>query len=197
MSTLTDFRQSSLLRLHATDPITRQGVCVALCDYWLSTIKADHHQSAEERLDRLGDVFPQIMSHQIRYANLRAQHGRNNARRTVGRDVGLQYDTDKTIVTRRLVGLQGIRDRITRDLACPGVGATWSMRFATGGGHAIAGFYSARQTYKQIQLVIHLFDPNIGEYIGHTGELDDMLRHLMTRFSMYAGVTSLHRATEG
>ncbi len=42
MATLTPFDQSNLL-VGVADPRVRDGICVALCDYWLALMKANTH----------------------------------------------------------------------------------------------------------------------------------------------------------
>ncbi len=197
MFALEPFSQGSLLRRYPTDPITQGGVCVALCDYWLSLIKADYAVPAADRLRQLQHNFPVVIRHQRHYANLRAQHGREEGRRKLGQKLGLDYDPDKTLVERRFVRMEGIRKKIAADIGVVGTGATWTLRFADGSGHAISGFCGIAGQEPILTMRLHLFDPNIGEYGGQLSELDDMLQDLFTRFPFYQSIVALHRATEG
>ena len=52
MATLTPFDQSNLL-VGVADPRVRDGICVALCDYWLALIKANTTRTPRERITEL------------------------------------------------------------------------------------------------------------------------------------------------
>jgi hypothetical protein len=78
-----------------------------------------------------------------------------------------------------------------------GVGATWTLRFFDGTGHAIAGFYGMFSPTGNIHHPrLFLFDPNIGEYRGDLSDLDAMLRDLLTRFPIYLTVVEVRRTTD-
>jgi hypothetical protein len=196
MITLTPFSQGALLRDAATDPITRQGVCVALCDYWLTLIKRNYNASPSDRLRQLQTSLSDIIKHQQRYAHLRAQHGREEARRQVGDRLGLDYN-DQTMIMKAPNGMSGIRQKLAADIHFPGAAATWSLRFANGHGHAIAGFCGISGKQPIVKFRLHVFDPNIGEYIGELQELDEILRDLLNKFPKYSTVEGVHRTTEG
>ncbi len=196
MITLDPFSQGRILQaMPLTDAVTRNGICVALCDYWLALIKMDPNESPSSRLQQLVQYFPQAMNHQRQYSVVRAQHGRNEGRRMVGGQVGLDYN-EQTTLMRAMVGMRGIREKLAADISRIGAASTWSLRFMGGGGHAIAGFcgLSGQQPYMKMRL--HVFDPNIGEYTGELRELDTILNDLLTRFPLYQTVTDVHRTSE-
>ena len=198
MITLTRFSQERQLQLQAiVDRDTRNGVCVGLCDYWLSQIKGAPEMPPAERLQLLRDNFARPMNHQRYYANLRAQHGREQARRQVGNQLGLRYHTDDTTIMRTHLGMSGIRARLAADIGWVGSAATWTLRFADGGGHAIAGFCGIGGQEPMLQLESHIFDPNLGEYTGPFRELDYILSDLLTRFPDYRTIVEVNRTTEG
>ena len=45
------FRQSVLLNRYQPTDETRQGVCVALCDHWISRVQEDPSELPPRRLD--------------------------------------------------------------------------------------------------------------------------------------------------
>jgi hypothetical protein len=172
-------------------------VCVALCDYWLSQIKAHPDVPPAERLQLLRDNFVQIMNHQRHYAGLRARRGREQARQDVGSPLGLRYNTDDTVIMSS-VGISGIRAKLAADIGRIGSAATWTLEFADGGRHAIAGFCGVSGGPGPIShLKSHVFDPNIGEYVGPFRELDYILSALLSEIPRYRTVTNVYRTTEG
>jgi len=198
MYTLTRFSQGEQLRLQAiSDATTRRGVCVGLCDYWLSRIKANPEMPPDERLGLLRGNFSRVMNDQRQYAGLRARQGRERARQQVGSRQGLRYSADDTAIMRIHVGMNGIRAKIAEDIGRIGAAATWTLRFRDGGGHAIAGFcgVSGRQPISHLRS--HIFDPNIGEYVGPFRELDYILSDMMSRVGKYSTIVEVHRTTEG
>jgi len=196
MITLTSFSQGSLLSRAVTDPITRNGVCVALCDHWLSRIKQRPNEAPERRRLELEQSLAQIIRYQRSYAIQRSQYGRTEARHQKGQQLGLKY-TDQTTIMRVMIGMQGIRQKLAADISHVGSAATWTLRFADGSGHAIAGFCGISGQEPIIKLKLHVFDPNIGEYIGELTELNAILNDLLTKFPNYQTVTEVCRTTEG
>jgi hypothetical protein len=196
MFTLAPFSQDVHLR-SVKDPVLRNGVCVALCDHWLTIIKRFRDLPPVNRMRMLAQRIPEAFRHQQAYALRRAAVGRDAARREAGARLGLDYEAQTTVM-RACVGMVGIRARLAADLGRIGAAATWSMRFAGGGGHAIAGFRGLVPVSGNVHRVsIHVFDPNIGEYAGELGELDAILADLFGRFPLYATVNEVHRTTEG
>ncbi len=175
----------------------RNGVCVALCDHWLNIIKRHPDLPSVNRMRMLAQRIPEALRHQQMYGQLRDAVGRNQARREVGAGLGLNYE-EQTTIMRAFVGMAGIRAKLAADLGRIGAAATWSMRFAGGGGHAIAGFRGlASITANMHRASIHIFDPNIGEYTGELTDLDAILSDLFGRFPLYATVNEVHRTSEG
>lgn len=194
------FVQAEQLKLHETCDLTERGVCVALCDYWIWLIKNAPDEKPDQRLGRLATNFAAIMGHQRHYGQLRAALGPREARKEVGHSLGTEYDTDKTVMVRlpfntRAQQMQMFRKRMARDIGFPGSAATWSLRFSRGGGHAIAGFCGLTGRQPLMQMRLHVFDPNIGEYVGTFPELDGMLDDMLTKFPMYRTVESIRRAS--
>ena len=196
MSTLTSFSQAAQLQFQAVDDATRNGICVGLCDFWLSLIKRFPEMPPDQRLQQLCDNFEQPMNHQRNYAYLRRQYGRGPAREQVGRELGLNYDTENTMLLRVCLDMSSIRAKLAADIGCIGSGATWTLRFSDGTGHAIAGFCGVEGQEPIMRLTSHVFDPNIGEYAGLFPELDDMLFDLLSKFPLYQTIVEVNRTTE-
>ncbi len=195
MFTLTAFSQSTLLQ-GETDPDIRNGICVALCDYWLSDVKQRSRDRPEDRLNRLAANYPTIAQYQKQYGQQRALHGPEHARRQMGQQLGHDFRQHTTIMPAML-GAAGIRQRLAADLKGFGTGATWSMRFPDDTGHAIAGYYAMITKGTNINIAsLRLFDPNIGEYVGGLHDLDSMLADLLTRFPLYLTVCEIRRTTD-
>jgi hypothetical protein len=196
MFTLSPFSQDA--HLHAVkDPVLRNGVCVALCDYWLNIVKRYPDLPSVNRMRMLAQRIPEALRHQKAYGQLRGAVGRNEARRQVGAGLGLNYE-EQTTIMRAFVGMAGIRARLATDLDRTGAAATWSLRFAGGGGHAIAGFRGLiRVTGNMHRASVHIFDPNIGEYAGELTDLDAILADLFGKFALYRTVNEVHRTSEG
>ncbi len=194
MFTLAPFSQSALLR-NETDPDIRGGVCVALCDYWLADIKSRSNDAPRDRLNRLAGNYPTVAQYQKQYGQQRAQHGPQQARKQMAQQLGHDYHQHTTIMPA-LIGAAGMRQRLAADLAGLGVAATWSLRFMDDTGHAIAGFYGMVSPLENMhRFQLHLFDPNIGEYVGGQRDLDNMLNDLLNRFPLYQTVVEIRRTT--
>lgn len=196
MYTLAPFSQEHHLR-SVTDPVLRNGVCVALCDHWLTIVKRYPDVPSVNRMRLLTQRLPEALRHQQAYAALRATVGRNEARREVGARLGLDYE-EQTTIMRACVGMVGIRAKLASDLGRIGAAATWSMRFTGGGGHAIAGFRGLVSVTGNVhRAVMYIFDPNIGEYVGELSDLDAILTDVFGKFPLYATVNEVHRTSEG
>lgn len=191
--TLTSFHQGNFL--DASDPETRDGVCVALCDLWLESLFQAPGAAPRHRLQALAVDFSRAESHQRRYGRLRQALGRDDARRHMGARVGIDYE-EQTLVDMKLhSGRAGMLQKITDDLRAPGSAATWSMRFAGGGGHAIAGFSRIEPRPYGMDTKLHIFDPNIGEYVGAHGGCVEIVDDLVRKIPLYATTTIFHRTT--
>ena len=75
-----DFMQGLLLK-NVTDPEARNGVCAALCDFWLRAIKAGN-ASPDQRLRELTARFSEVIAHQEQYQRERERVGPVAARLT-------------------------------------------------------------------------------------------------------------------
>ena len=196
MFQLEPFSQSHLL-LTETDPDLRGGVCVALCDYWLADIKWRPDDPPRLRLGRLASHDAQIAQYQKQYGQRRQQEEPQDARSAMGQRLGHDYEHHTTILPA-LIGPNAVRARLAADLRYFGAGATWSMRFAGGGGHAIAGFYGIESLAQNMHRArIHIFDPNIGEYVGELRDVDFVLHDLLNKFPLYQTVSEIRRTTDG
>ena len=191
---IATFSQSRLLA-HETDPEVRGGICVALCDYWLQSFLNKPNVEPQHRMQYLAAMFGQAKAHQKNYGQLRGQKGREDARKEVGRRVGVDYDAQTTVM-RVAVGKAGILAKVAGDLRPPGSAATWTMRFRDGGGHAIAGVNRLeRITGNFANTHAHVFDPNIGEYVGPFASLSAIIDDLFHTFADYGTTTEIHRTT--
>jgi hypothetical protein len=194
MFQLAGFSQAHLLQ-NETDPDLRNGVCVALCDHWLNDIKARTDDAPANRLNRVAGNYPSVAQYQKQYGQQRAQQGPEQARKAMGKQLGHDFQQHTTIVPM-LIGPAGIRQRLAADLGKPGVGATWTLRFMDGTGHAIAGYFGMTSKTGNIHtLSLHVFDPNIGEYFGAERDLENMLNDLLNRFPLYQTVIEVRRTT--
>lgn len=198
MFTVESFSQGQLLS-RIPDPSARGGVCVALCDFWLQSIKGDrpaNPTSPRARLGALAGRLNEAIAHQDLYGRRRAQIGRFPARAEAGRRVGLDYEEQTTIV-RASVGMSGVLAKMSADLKNIGAGATWSLRFSNGEGHALAGFsglISVTNTIHRRQL--YIFDPNIGEYTGTILDFADILKDIFKHDPLYMTVVEVSRISE-
>jgi hypothetical protein len=191
---LATFRQADLLR-NETDPEVRRGVCVALCDIWLESFLKKPLVDPIHRMAFLATSIEDAKAHQKVYGELRDKHGREDARRSVGKDRDIDYDPQTTI-SRLSVGMDGIRAKLSADLTPAGAAGTWSMRFEPEGGHAIAGVNRPQAMRNNMnQLYAHVFDPNIGEYVGPLSILPAILTDLFQKFPLYAKTAEMDRTT--
>lgn len=202
MVTLAEFNQECQLLLHETDEITRKGICVALCDDWLALIKNNYALTPEERMERLRSGFAESMAQQREYAHLRRVHGREEARRRLGHQRDLDYEFDKTQVFRVVGGGDILRavpefwNTIKRDIDHVLAAATWTLRWENQSGHAIAGFCGAVPVAVGVELVLHIYDPNLGEYTGDFNSLSAIFSDMWAKIPAYENVVSIHRASE-
>lgn len=212
MFTLAPFAQKQILdQQKIICNNTRYGVCVALCDHWLALVR-EGGTTAEARMAQLAEPgrFAKVMGHQRIYQHLRNRDGRATARKAVGAQVGIVYDRgEKTSITERsfgaeqhpkvlVLGVDALQACLREDLRGFFQGATWTLRFRGGGGHAIAGFCSLRSPTNNFHVQhLHIFDPNLGEYEGGWGDLLGMLGALMGPQGIYHDVVEIHRTGVG
>ena len=207
MFKLYDFKQDKLLK-GITDPEVQGGVCVALCDHWFQGLREHPKIAPDMRLQVLAGQLNEVIMYQKRYGRQRALDGPVIARQDQAQRLGLQY-TEQTTIMRNplgqpriagLTGTRGIRDRLMEDLERPFSGAVWSMRFSQaggGGGHALAGYNMLASAAENLHsMELHVFDPNIGEYVGEMGGLDAILADIFGKFPDYDHVEEVRRATE-
>lgn len=64
-------------------------------------------------------------------------------------------------------------------------------------GHDRAGFRGLESLTSNIHIAaLHIFDPNVGEYVGTLQELDGVLRHLLQQVPAYALVSDVSRSRD-
>ncbi len=198
MYTLYPFSQGTQLLQGVTDPVLAMGVCVAACDAWLRLIKANNELPAVQRLQNLAQRRAEILAYQQQYGVLRGQVGPQDARSTMGQSGGLDFNHQTTIMHTHL-RMPEVLGILSRDLQPLGGAAAWTMRFWGGGGHAIAGFHNLISLIKDVkaQHQYHIFDPNLGEYVGEVSDLSAILADLFGRFPLYGTTAEIRRAWEG
>jgi hypothetical protein len=196
MFTRYDFQQGQLLR-GVTDPDVRGGVCVALCDFWLRSVKTER-LSPSDRLRVLTGRLSQVISHQKQYGLKRQQHGPLGARQLLGQPMGLDYAQQTTIMPA-MVGLRGVQEKLGSDLRRPGDAATWSLRWVAKGadvGHAMAGYSDLVSiTSNMHRQQLSIFDPNIGEYVCQVNETNDVFKDIFRLVPDYAGIYEVRRVS--
>jgi hypothetical protein len=195
---LQHFSQSRLIEQYKDLAEAHQGahgVCAMLCIRWLSDIKNDYKVTPKKRLQYISDDFPAIIRGHGNYSNLRKVLSREAALNSIGKNMGLEYDPDGTVILDQNDSMKNIRDNIKRDVAKFGHGAHWSLQF-TKGRHAIAGFCGITSQGSMIHhMALHIFDPNIGEYVCDYSNIDNVLIDLFNKFSLYKTTSNIARAT--
>lgn len=191
---LTPFNQGALLSGLA-DPQARRGVCVALCDRWLTLMKQANARTPEDRMDSLRKSLQASIGYQKSYAQLRAEKDREAARKHMGKKLGLEFE-GLTRVEKRLAGEAGMVTRLERDVETPGASVAWTLAFPAGR-HAIAAVHNMSAVTTNIhRFTLHVFDPNLGEYVGTVQELPAIVADMFRRIPDYKLVTSIDRAED-
>lgn len=194
MATLTPFNQGELL-VGATDPAVRNGICVALCDMWLHLVRDSTARSPRERIALLRARAEKARQYQAAYAQRREIFGRIEARQQMGRRHGHDFE-EQTVVAARFVGEAGMHARMARDLEELGTAVTWTIVVPGWGRHALAGFRGLESISTNVHRAsVHIFDPNIGEYVCEPHQIRAVLRDLFRRDPNYARVTEIARMT--
>ena len=194
MASLTPFDQGTLLA-GVSDPAIRNGICVALCDLWLHLIRDSTARSPRERIAAIRARAGQAMQYQRGYGQRRAALGRAEARAQMGRGLGHDFE-EQTVVLSRCVGVEGMHARMARDLEELGAAVTWTIDVPGWGRHALAGFRGLSSiTNNMHRASVHVFDPNIGEYVCEPQQLRAVLRDLFRRDPNYARATEIARMT--
>ena len=199
MVNLVPFSQSDHLRTRSRDEMTRHGVCAGLCDDWLALITGNYPPTPERRMQRLAATFDSSMMQQRALWSLYRTYGREEGHRRAGVRRGVDYDFDKTQINRSVGGgtiersLPEFWNTIQKDIASVTSGAAWSLRLSDGRRHAIAGYCGYRRIAVGLQLTTHIFDPNIGEYAGDFGCLNEVLSDMRTRIPLYRTVNRIER----
>jgi hypothetical protein len=191
---LTPFNQGALLA-GVADPQARGGVCVALCDRWLSLMKQANARSPEDRMDSLRKTLQASIGYQKTYGELRAAKDRDAARKHMGKKLGLEFE-GLTRVEKRLAGEAGMVARLARDVEAPGASMGWTLAFPAGR-HAIAAVHNVSSISTNIhRFTLHVFDPNLGEYVGTLQELPAIVADMFRRIPDYRLVTAIDRTED-
>ncbi len=195
MYELHQFSQNALL-VNETDPVVKGGVCVALCRFWFEAVlKIKDNPSLvppDQRLRELGLGINSVIAEQRKYTMDRRVLPRSDAQQELGGRADLDYEPQTTISGGK-VGPGEIINILARDLTRPGKAATWSLRFKEGGGHAIAGFSGLVSITDNIHRTkIHIFDPNIGEFTGESGDFNQILNNIFNHYKDYT-IVEIHR----
>jgi hypothetical protein len=192
MATLTPFDQGELL-VGVTDPAIRNGICVALCDMWLHLVRDSAARSPRERVAAMRAQAPKARQYQAAYAQRREIFGRVEARQQMGRRHGHDFE-ELTTVFASCVGVEGMHACMARDLEGFGASATWSIEVPGWGRHALAGFRGLESLSNNVHRAsVHIFDPNIGEYVCEPHQIRAVLRDLFKRDPNYARITQISR----
>jgi hypothetical protein len=176
----------------AASPESQAGVCFGLCLLWLKMMDQSLYRSPEERMKALGRGFKKAISWQLSYRRLAQQLEVAPAVVEMGRRAGLAME-EQTVVERRLARKTGMVLRIQRDLELPGAGAMWSLQFPVGA-HAIAGRNTFAKVTTNIHVrTIHVFDPNLGEYVGQPHDIPAIVEDMFRRIPAYDAVVTMFR----
>jgi hypothetical protein len=167
-------------------------------------MKVDSDNTPEQRLQWLEYQIWPIIRQQQQYNRERGQQGRNAAQLNLGARHNLAYDPDQTVIAavppnlNAVAGMTNLKNRFKADIGRPGKATAWSLRFVRGGGHAIAGFCNLTAIPTGLRYQLHVFDPNIGEYLGTLQEIDAILDNLFRRpFYQRYQVEEAHRILVG
>ena len=192
MATLTPFDQGELL-VGVTDPAVRNGICVALCDLWLHIMRDGTTRSPRDRIALMRARASKARQYQAAYAQRRGIFDRVEARQQMGRRLGHDFE-EQTVVMARCVGVDGMHDRMARDLEELGAAVTWTVVVPGWGRHALAGFRGLRSITTNMHAAsVHIFDPNIGEYVLEPHQIRAALRDLFKRAPNYGLATEIAR----
>jgi len=194
MATLTPFNQGELL-VGVVDPAVRNGICVALCDLWLNLIRDSTARTPRERLAAIRAGAAKARQYQAAYGQRREIFGRVEARQQMGGRLGHDFD-EQTVVMARCVGQEGMEARMARDLETFGAAVTWTIVVPGWGRHALAGFRGLESISTNMHRAsVHVFDPNIGEYVCESHQIRAVLSDLFQRDPNYARVSEIARMT--
>ena len=194
MATLTPFDQGELL-VGVNDPRVRNGICVALCDMWLHLMRDSAARTPRERIAAIRARASEARHYQRAYSHQREILGRVGARERMGQRLGHDFE-EQTMVMSRCVGVEGMHDRMARDLAQFGAAVTWTIDVPGWGRHALAGFRGLTSVTTNLHHAsIHIFDPNIGEYVCEPQQIRGVLRDLFRRDTNYTRAASISRLT--
>ncbi len=188
---LTPFNQNAMLS-RLQDPDARRGACAALADMWLTLMEDATARSPEERMDSLRSTISFAIRRQAEYRDAFRRRGRDAARRELDERFGFGVE-EQTRIERRFTGRAGMVMRMREDLELPGARASWSLIWP-GGAHAIAGVHNAsRVTTNVMRVSLHLFDPNLGEYVGQLHEVPAIVDDMFQRVRPYSRIETMER----
>jgi hypothetical protein len=135
------------------------------------------------------------MQAQRAYQKRKPVIGADAALRESGRKHGLDFDTEHTVILRAGKPMSEVRARILADIGQFAAAATWALQLGLHGRHAIAGYCGIVRDGPFGQLMLHIFDPNFGEFWGNMQQIDAILEDVLSRAPIYAHLTEIWRTT--
>lgn len=146
-------------------------------------------------MDSLRKTLQASIGYQKTYGELRAAKDRDAARKHMGKKLGLEFE-GLTRVEKRLAGEAGMVSRLARDVEAPGASMSWTLAFPAGR-HAIAAVHNVSSISANIhRFTLHVFDPNLGEYVGTLQELPAIVADMFRRLPDYRLVTAIDRSED-
>lgn len=192
MWTLVSFNQGAVLG-QIPDREVRRGVCAALCDMWMDLMRDAKARQPEDRMDSLRATISMTIRRQKSYREQVRAKGREAGRRFLDKGFGMEFE-ELTRVERRFTGRTGMVLQIQKDLELPGARMGWSLIFHGRGAHALAGCNNfAEISTNVMQRSVHVFDPNIGEYVGQSQDIPGMVDDMFRRIPGYDRVETMER----
>jgi hypothetical protein len=191
---LTPFNQGAVLG-QVPDAEVRRGVCAALCDMWMNLMRDATARRPEDRMDSLRATISMTIRKQRSYGELVRAKGREAGRKFLGKGLGMEFE-ELTRIERRFTGKTGMVLQMQEDLKLPGAKMSWSLLFQGGGAHALAGnHYMEAISTNFHRRSVHVFDPNIGEYVGQVQDIPGIVDDMFRRKPGYNRVDTMERRT--
>ncbi|MFN6954393.1 MAG: hypothetical protein ACK4PG_06305 [Acetobacteraceae bacterium] len=189
---LAAFNQGAVLG-QIPDPAVRRGVCAALCDMWINLMQDARARKPEDRMDSLRATISMTIRRQKSYKEQVREKGRQAGREFLSRGFGMEVE-EQTRILRRFTGRTGMVLQMQKDLEVPGARVGWSLLFHGGGAHALAGCNEFTMiTTNIMRRTVHLFDPNIGEYVGQPQDVPAIVDDMFRRIPGYNRVETMER----
>lgn len=192
MWTLTPFNQGAVLA-QVPDKEVRRGVCAALCYMWLDLMRDATARRPEDRMDSLRATISMAIRRQRSYSEMARAKGREAGRKFLAKSFGMEFE-ELTRIERRFTGKIGMVLRMQKDLEPPGARMIWRLSFHGGDAHALAGTHGMETICTNIhRRSVHVFDPNIGEYVGQVQDIPGIVDDMFRRIPYYDRVETMDR----